>query len=76
MDVYLHGAVNLTAVEHEVEEVQIVNGRLPRHVFFFILQVHCCSEGQHGADDLRSLFLKERDVKNRPSVNKQPWEKM
>lgn len=69
-DVYLHRTVNLVAVEHEVEEVQVVNGRLPGHICSFILQVLCSSEGQHGADDLCSSFLKEGDDKNRPSVSK------
>ena len=35
----LHGPQHLTAVEHEVEEVQVVQGRLPGHVLCFQYKV-------------------------------------
>lgn len=71
LGVYLQRTVNLTAVEHEVEEVQVVDGRLPGHVVSFVLQVGGGSEGQHRAHHLCSLFSNEReDKKTRPSVNK------
>lgn len=60
-DAHLQGTVNLAAVEHEVEEGQVVHGRLPGHVVPLVLQVGGGPEGQHGADDLGSVVSGERD---------------
>lgn len=51
---HLHVAVNLTAVEHEVEEVQVVQGRLPRYVVPLSDEVLGGVEGQDCGDDLGS----------------------
>lgn len=56
---YLHGTINLAAVKHEIEEIQVVQGRFPRHVFSVIDQVLGGLEGQHCRDDLCPLGLQD-----------------
>lgn len=52
---HLHGSVHLTAIEHQEEEVQVVQRRLPRHVIPLILQVLGGFKGLYCSDDLSSL---------------------
>lgn len=60
--VHLHGTINLAAVKHEVEVVQVAQGRLPGHIFSLIVQVLGGTEGQHCRDYFCSLGL--QDCKN------------
>lgn len=67
---YLQGPINLTAVKHEVEEVQVVDGGLPGHVVSFPLQVERGSESQLRADDFCSVCLREREEPTQSALSK------
>lgn len=57
--VYLHGTINFAAVEHEIEEVQVTQGRFPGHILCFTVQVRGGIEGQYCRDDFCSLGLQD-----------------
>lgn len=50
--VYLHRLIDLSAVQHEIVILQIVQGRLPGHVFSLHRQIRGCSQGEGGRHKL------------------------
>lgn len=69
----LQEMINVTAVKHEVEEVQVVDGGLPGHIVSLTLQVGCGSEGQHRADQFGSVLEESGSIKSHSSFTKPTW---